>query len=1036
MTLSISQLRQQVAKHFPKIEKVSDSVIRFTRDAGDLPFAIYYLDVAEDLPSTQESLTKYQDQIIGKRYFEDTKSLQWSNYLYFILSKKHMATSEARRAKELIESDRSYARKFVITEDEIERVLEPQVLGPVLGLPKTNILSTWTSRLVEAGIDKAIFSDEDIPKRLLHIETAVPARPGRQAALQPAADVKAAPFMSSLRLNHYREFPLKHVYEFGTVNLIYGPNATGKTSLLEAIEWFYCGRNYRNPNRRDRYEITAVFADGRTEKATQHRKLQEFRRHHLEWYGQSEVKTNDLYRSFSQFNFLNTDAAASLADSTEHIEDDLSKLLVGPDTSKTWHNIERVREALAGQLRNLRPLAAQMRSELVALESLLKEAKLIDQESDAIRTRLEKMLRRLHWECPKGDSDKMAAKIIAVSSELATISGQAEQAGWITSPSSIDGMVTFCREAKSISSKVESDIEVLGDLLNSQQDLTDSIVRMREALSCITEVRSFFTVGVPKLSAERTKLQAAVATHSNQLAGWEEAFLDIISKSDSNATVSSRLRAAHSSQVAANEAFLAKQVEYSKFVELRSQSERLLQQLREVARAIVRDSKEPNECPLCHTRFKSGELEKHMQQGVDRRFEQRGQTLLTQMRQCEDALRDATYSETAIVWFSAFCQRSGFAGDEAIGKVSTYLLDTNKRLMTLRNELEAVNRTLSTFEAQDYSIKEYELLLSQLAKMGYAIKDESPAAVTRSASIIERDVERSLEKLETASAKANELRNSLAKALSSKSREVSELRGALSRLKERLATTQSIYSRLSSFLKSCPWPASKPIAGLRIAADSVRKMAAELQAAFGREKLAKSTYDESKKRRDWLARQLADSQPRIDHYERAYAVLDELCRKHSLTAAMKSALERNRTEIEAIFTRIHSPNEFSGLGQTITTLVRKSSAAPANLGEISTGQRAAFGLSVFLAQNSQLTVAPPVVLIDDPIAHVDDLNSLSFLDFLREVAISGRRQIFFATASDKLATLFERKFDFFGPKGFRRFNLSRESPGRTVQSLH
>src|ERR1700722_11032328 len=119
---------------------------------------------------------------------------------------------------------------------------------------------------------------------------------------------------------------------------------------------------------------------------------------------------------------------------------------------------------------------------------------------------------------------------------------------------------------------------------------------------------------------------------------------------------------------------------------------------------------------------------------------------------------------------------------------------------------------------------------------------------------------------------------------------------------------------------------------------------------------------------------------------------------------MKSALERNRTEIEAIFTRIHSPNEFSGLGQAITTLVRKSSATSANLGEISTGQRAAFGLSVFLAQNSQLTVAPPVVLIDDPIAHVDDLNSLSFLDFLRELAISGRRQIFFATASDKLAT--------------------------------
>jgi exonuclease SbcC len=118
------------------------------------------------------------------------------------------------------------------------------------------------------------------------------------------------------------------------------------------------------------------------------------------------------------------------------------------------------------------------------------------------------------------------------------------------------------------------------------------------------------------------------------------------------------------------------------------------------------------------------------------------------------------------------------------------------------------------------------------------------------------------------------------------------------------------------------------------------------------------------------------------------------------------------------------------------TLVRKSNGAEVNLGEISTGQRAAFGLSVFLAQNSQLTVAPPVVLIDDPIAHVDDLNSLSFFDYLREITLAGSRQIFFATANDKLATLFERKFDFLGSKGFRRFNLLREIQDSQAKKLH
>ena len=67
------------------------------------------------------------------------------------------------------------------------------------------------------------------------------------------------------------------------------------------------------------------------------------------------------------------------------------------------------------------------------------------------------------------------------------------------------------------------------------------------------------------------------------------------------------------------------------------------------------------------------------------------------------------------------------------------------------------------------------------------------------------------------------------------------------------------------------------------------------------------------------------------------------------------------------------------------------------------------------------------ILIDDPIAHVDDLNSLSFLDYLRDVALTGRRQIFFASADDKLATLFERRFDLLGPEDFRRFDLRREA---------
>jgi recombinational DNA repair ATPase RecF len=224
---------------------------------------------------------------------------------------------------------------------------------------------------------------------------------------------------------------------------------------------------------------------------------------------------------------------------------------------------------------------------------------------------------------------------------------------------------------------------------------------------------------------------------------------------------------------------------------------------------------------------------------------------------------------------------------------------------------------------------------------------------------------------------------------------------------------------------SFPWDESISLAELTVTADAVRKLATELQAALGREKQAEANYAEWSSRIERLKKRVAELSGRTERLTNAKSTFEELQNNHSLKSAMEDALQRNRAMIEEIFARIHSPAEFQGLGTDWATLRRKADGTEAKLSEISTGQRAAFALAIFLAQNAQLTSAPPTILIDDPIAHVDDLNALSFLDYLREVSLTEKRQIFFATASDKLATLFERKFDFLGAGGFRRIDLRR-----------
>jgi len=247
-------------------------------------------------------------------------------------------------------------------------------------------------------------------------------------------------------------------------------------------------------------------------------------------------------------------------------------------------------------------------------------------------------------------------------------------------------------------------------------------------------------------------------------------------------------------------------------------------------------------------------------------------------------------------------------------------------------------------------------------------------------------------------------------------------RGIIKR-KEWRDRTQSIVKKLDAITDGIVLQEEQPLSDLNTNVKLVRKSLSEVQIAITNETKAIVVASEASKRREEIKRQLSGLEPRITRFRDVEVVFKDILEKHSLGSAMEAALQKNKAAIDEIFRRIHSPAEFSGL-RDMTTLIRKNGEL-ANLQQISTGQRAALALSLFLAQNAQLRSAPPLMLIDDPIAHVDDLNCLSFLDYLREVALSGERQIIFATANEKLAALFQRKFDFLGDSEFKRYDFER-----------
>lgn len=1028
MSLNITQLSERVAGEagFSSVEQVNDSIIRSTRKFKGRPFAVYYFDLAQELPGTPDTLAKYQDQVIGKHYFDGEKSLQWSNYLYFITSKNSLESGKVRDARILIERDRNYARKFVISEEELYSVLKPPATVQTESTPHNNILNIWMECLSNAGIDRAILIDNDLPSRLKQIEDFADAMDTRQKAPKPIANGKKEPIIRSLRLETFRAYPKKRDYKFGTVNLIFGANGSGKTSLLEAIELLYCGKNKRNPNINLPYKIETFFSDNSTEIATDNRALQIYRDRNSKWYGQHEVKTNNLYQSFAQFNFLDTDAAVDLADSTNRIEDDLSKLLVGPEASKVWMNIVKVTEEIAKRINSLRPLMTTIKDELSLLEKRFLEANNIQPESDSINKRLEEMIQRIGWPSVQVGKEIFATKLVESLSELLSLLQQVTEIVLVNSPISMAQLIKYCNDAKAACEKGAEDITKLEALQKQQKFLAVRIDATKEAKSLVKRAIAIIESGLPAKVADYTKQQDVVAIYSECLTGIDAVDFELFSSTERQSRVDYIHNIVTKKRIDIEASLAEAKKEYENFSKLRDRSISLAQQLREIASKIIPISDKPDECPLCHTQFKHGELTKHINYGVEEHIESIGQTFLTQINKIDAALKDAKSLETMSNLLKTFCVNALQSDDITVDLALTEIKNTMRLHVEAQTHLEELRKDIFMLNLQGYSIEELESISTRLREIRYPLVSNLAEEANQLLSTIDQMLENSSQTLMELKEESDVLQKSMKTNVYSFETEEYDLRVALSRLKERIITTENLRVKIGKFISYFPWPEDRPLSELLVEGGTIQRVAADLLSALAKEKQAAMSQADSIKRKKELEQKLTEMIPREERLNKAYSTLKQLQEEHSLNSAMEVALKENRQGIESIFTQIHSPVEFAGLGTNLTNLVRKIDGKEVGLSQISTGQRAAFALSIFLAQNAQLKNAPPVILIDDPIAHVDDMNSLSFLDYLREIVLRSQRQIFFATASDKLATLFERKFDFLGQGSFCRFNLNRE----------
>lgn len=143
-------------------------------------------------------------------------------------------------------------------------------------------------------------------------------------------------------------------------------------------------------------------------------------------------------------------------------------------------------------------------------------------------------------------------------------------------------------------------------------------------------------------------------------------------------------------------------------------------------------------------------------------------------------------------------------------------------------------------------------------------------------------------------------------------------------------------------------------------------------------------------------------------------------RREYLTSAFEGAegegklqqlVEEHMDVVSTLFKAFQRPYEFESVKLVDGELqvVRQGENAPELASDMSSGQRAALALAIFITNNLAHDTAPPIMLLDEPFAHLDDINTISFFNLLIELAIQGERQVLFATANENIADLLERK---------------------------
>jgi DNA repair exonuclease SbcCD ATPase subunit len=1037
--MNIESIRNRVSAKFGNIQEVSAGVMRSVRRQGESAMAVYLFDLNNRVTESAAHLESYLDDVLGSSYFDEAApaDLRWNHYLYLVADKQSGSGEAFEAAKRKVEADKSYARKFVLTEDELDgAIARIDSVAEVHDQGKTaDVVETWTAKLVAAGLESVL----DPKRTIADVVRVAASRPvkdttrARRTSGASMSELLASAPLSSVDLTAFRQYPSRKKFDnLGRANLIVGVNGVGKTSFLEGIEYLYCGGNRRSASS-ETQRVQGRLSSGAEVFTASSQSLSDFKTRQRHWYGNDDdTRRNLLPNQFGRFNFLNTDAAAELTlldrdkdnPAVRGNFDSLAALLSGDEAMLLWRRIQAVSRAVADEKRRLESDRHAKQADRREADAERKTLEGAPQKSDAAFAVLAKDLEAIGWTKRPKDKKEFNRDLVERVSELASKLGVSQQVTWTAEPVTPAWLTKEARDLRESSAVLRSQVLKVTEAQQRAGGLTLQKDELEKRLTALESIPRDDAQDLIRRVGELTRIQRDLAEVTRTLSSVASGQTLDVDPSVSSMTLSLALTSTKAQLEEARTVATSNQRSLAALRKSQSALDGLASELRELVHNVFAHGHSEQDCPVCGSHFEGEELKARIDalalgaRGVG----------LTEAELATSSARThvETLAETMarLERIQQFCAASNVDGTSI--RVSDARDAIDKQQLArhgLMERREAVEQSIEEYRRNGLTIDHLRALCVDDSASGAKGQQELDTAgatlrVRSAVASVNEQLSTSSDELATALAKCE-------KALASVGlSDSSPLPKALEQVRTRL-------DAVDAALDACKW--TRAVVSLTDSTDLQHLLTVTRSAVMGATALAAAIDTENqsgdrltkvKDRLQRLESALTTLRESIGRLTEAAIVLEAIVEKHSLESAIQAAVAATHGVADEIFARIHMPAEYRIATKGDLPLVRRDNGQAKELSQVSTGQRAAYALSMFLAMNSQVRDGPRVLILDDPISHIDDLNALSFLDYLRNLVLHSQRQVFFATADEKIAGLFSHKFAFLG-KEFRTIELSR-----------